>query len=377
MSMIEVAHELASTFSARAADGEAQRTMPADLVAAARRAGLFRVAVPRSLGGLELDPLTVVEVVAEISRADGSAGWTVLIGNALAFFAWLDPAVTKEMLGDELTSCPPACSRRRAERSPTVRGTWCSTGAGVQQRLRPRRLVPDRSWSWTATGRRCARTGGRTGASPTTGGGGPRVIDTCTAPAWWGTGSHDVAVRGLRLPEAHRPCRCHDPPRTRATCWSWASSFVHGRAARRLPAGRGPPGPRRGRRPGPHQAPAGPGRHGGRGPPRPAGDRPRRGRPAERGAFVDDAFGRAWTRSGPRNPDPRAAQHDPAGHPARHGGRGRRRRRRPPPGRLDGGGRGPPPGPLPPATSSPPASTWCSAVKRYAEYARERLGVGA
>ena len=46
MSMIEVAREPASTFSARAADGEAQRTMPADLVAAARRAGLFRVAVP-------------------------------------------------------------------------------------------------------------------------------------------------------------------------------------------------------------------------------------------------------------------------------------------------------------------------------------------
>ena len=56
MSMIEVAREPASTFSARAADGEAQRTMPADLVASARRAGLFRLAVPQSLGGLSSIP---------------------------------------------------------------------------------------------------------------------------------------------------------------------------------------------------------------------------------------------------------------------------------------------------------------------------------
>src|SRR5262245_37393438 len=101
MSMIDVARELAPVFSARATDGEAARTMPPDLVARARAAGLFSIAVPRSLGGLELDPLTVVGVVEEISRADGSAGWTVLIGNATAFFAWLEPAVTKDLLGDE------------------------------------------------------------------------------------------------------------------------------------------------------------------------------------------------------------------------------------------------------------------------------------
>src|SRR6202023_3627968 len=88
-------------FRARAAEGEQLRTMPADLVRRAQAAGMFRLNLPRSLGGFELDPATTAEIFEEISRADGSAGWTVVIGNSTAFFAWLDPAVAKELIGDD------------------------------------------------------------------------------------------------------------------------------------------------------------------------------------------------------------------------------------------------------------------------------------
>jgi len=98
--VLEATRELAAAFSARAGEGESLRTMPGDLVAQAKRAGLFRRALPRALGGLALDPATIVGIVEELSRADGSAGWTVLIGNSTAFFAWLEPAVAKEMIGD-------------------------------------------------------------------------------------------------------------------------------------------------------------------------------------------------------------------------------------------------------------------------------------
>ena len=37
--------------------------------------GAFRLAVPRAYGGLELDPMTQVRVVEELSRLDGSVGW--------------------------------------------------------------------------------------------------------------------------------------------------------------------------------------------------------------------------------------------------------------------------------------------------------------
>ena len=76
--------------------------MPSDLVRRAKRGR----AVPRSTcrdpwAGFELDPATTAEIFEEISRADGSAGWTIVIGNSTAFFAWLDPAVARELIGDE------------------------------------------------------------------------------------------------------------------------------------------------------------------------------------------------------------------------------------------------------------------------------------
>ncbi|MFC4942645.1 acyl-CoA dehydrogenase family protein [Pseudonocardia sp. GCM10023141] len=99
---------IAPRLSSRARDGERLRTLPADLVAEARAAGLFGLATPRSLGGSELAPIALVEVVEEHCRADGSAGWTILIGNSTAFLAWLDPAVARDILHE--TSDPVGAS---------------------------------------------------------------------------------------------------------------------------------------------------------------------------------------------------------------------------------------------------------------------------
>ena len=93
--------DLVPDFRARAGEAEQLRTMPADLVQRAKAAGLFRLNLPRSLGGFELDPATTAEIFEEISRADGSAGWTIVIGNSTAFFAWLDPVVARELIGGD------------------------------------------------------------------------------------------------------------------------------------------------------------------------------------------------------------------------------------------------------------------------------------
>ena len=101
----QAALDLVPDLSARASEAELLRTMPDDLVARVRAGGLFRMALPASLGGLELDPAGDLQVIETLSEADGSAGWTVLIGNSTAFFAWLDPSVAKEMIGDDLGFC--------------------------------------------------------------------------------------------------------------------------------------------------------------------------------------------------------------------------------------------------------------------------------
>ena len=95
----QAVRDLTPEFRARAAEGDRLRAMPADLVQRVRAAGLFRLNLPMSLGGLELDPATTVRIFEEISYADGSAGWTIVIGNATAFFAWLEPAVARELIG--------------------------------------------------------------------------------------------------------------------------------------------------------------------------------------------------------------------------------------------------------------------------------------
>ncbi len=59
--------------------------------------------VPKELGGEEADLPTVLGVYEEVSRADGSAGWTLLANATTSSFAgaYLGPVAVSEMFGGE------------------------------------------------------------------------------------------------------------------------------------------------------------------------------------------------------------------------------------------------------------------------------------
>ena len=59
-----------------------QRLSPA-LVSQLRDAGVYRMVIPRSLGGLQADPLTYLRVVEVLSESIGSVGWNVC-NNSIA-----------------------------------------------------------------------------------------------------------------------------------------------------------------------------------------------------------------------------------------------------------------------------------------------------
>ncbi|MBI3246396.1 MAG: acyl-CoA dehydrogenase family protein [Deltaproteobacteria bacterium] len=79
---------------------ETERRLPAPVVDALRELGALRLAVPRAYGGLELDPMTQVKVVEELSRLDGSVGWCAMISSAGSFAsAFLAPEIAQRLCG--------------------------------------------------------------------------------------------------------------------------------------------------------------------------------------------------------------------------------------------------------------------------------------
>jgi alkylation response protein AidB-like acyl-CoA dehydrogenase len=86
--VVAAAERLQPTIAARAAEVEAARRVPRDLLDELIEAGCFRIIVPRSHGGVGADLATGMQVNETIARADGSVGWTVMIGAA----AWGDLA---------------------------------------------------------------------------------------------------------------------------------------------------------------------------------------------------------------------------------------------------------------------------------------------
>src|SRR5262249_61187907 len=64
-------------------------------------AGLFKMLVPRSLGGGEVDPATLLRVISEVARADGSAGWCVFVSTLGVAAGTLREDVAQEIWGHD------------------------------------------------------------------------------------------------------------------------------------------------------------------------------------------------------------------------------------------------------------------------------------
>jgi alkylation response protein AidB-like acyl-CoA dehydrogenase len=77
------AKRIAPIISAEAVTTESSGTLAPAAVAALCETELFWCAVPKEVGGLGCDLVTTIEIIEEITRADGSSGWT-LMANAIA-----------------------------------------------------------------------------------------------------------------------------------------------------------------------------------------------------------------------------------------------------------------------------------------------------
>lgn len=96
--VLSAAREVAEAIPPLANEIEAARQLPRPLVEQMRAAGLFHLTVPADIGGQQVHPKTMCQVIETVSAADGSAGWCLMIAaqNA-AFSGFMDQEAARQV----------------------------------------------------------------------------------------------------------------------------------------------------------------------------------------------------------------------------------------------------------------------------------------
>jgi indole-3-acetate monooxygenase len=101
MNAIDLVAPVAAKIRANSAAVEEARKLPSDLFETVKDARLFAIYTPKEFGGLGLPLPDALRVVEEVSRHDGSTGWTVALGFGNdVFTSCLPDATAREALGD-------------------------------------------------------------------------------------------------------------------------------------------------------------------------------------------------------------------------------------------------------------------------------------
>ncbi len=182
------------------------RRLPQDTVDALIDAGIFRIAIPRELGGDDASITETVDILAAIARTDASVGWNVMLGSEInAMVAGgMDKGLAKEVYLDDprVVMCggggpgtQPSRAVKQADGSFKVWGqstfisgchnaTWCLMMAPVfenDQMVTDAKGMPQiRTWflhrsQW-------------------------EILDTWDVAGLRGSGSHDVRANGAIVP---------------------------------------------------------------------------------------------------------------------------------------------------------------------------------
>lgn len=100
--LVRRASELVPLLQKNALWGEENRRLAEESIEALADAGILKMRVPARYGGFESDMRTVVEVISELARGDGSVSWTVAVWAISSWMACLFP----EHVQDEIFSTP-------------------------------------------------------------------------------------------------------------------------------------------------------------------------------------------------------------------------------------------------------------------------------
>jgi indole-3-acetate monooxygenase len=173
-----------------------RKRLDGDIVDLMKRAGVFRMLVGRRFGGDEATPSEFFRLVERIASADGSSGWVASFGHAAIYLSALPVATLEEIY---------------------AHGPDIIFAGGI---FPPKPAVPtdggfkvDGTWSWASGSTAANLIGvGISVAGGSDASGLPcmavipkeqvSIVDNWDVNGLQGTGSHDVVVRGIVVPEA-------------------------------------------------------------------------------------------------------------------------------------------------------------------------------
>ena len=194
--VVRAAQELAPLIVACADEIEATGRLPDPIVEGLTAAGLYDLFRPATSGGTEVDPISAFLAIEALARADGSVGWCAHVSSASAYgLAALAPGTVggaRRFAG----SNRPLGEARRVEGGFVVDGRWDFASNSLHA-----------DWYFpTCTSEEDGRRRLRSVSVPMAE---AHVIETWQVAGLRGTGSHDVEVREVFVPDEHMPARRH------------------------------------------------------------------------------------------------------------------------------------------------------------------------
>lgn len=100
--LLERVETLGPAIAAGAAESDRLGKVPDLVQDGLVEAGLFRLLLPRGVGGAQVDPVTFAQVIEAVAKRDASAAWCLCQGNGCAMTAgYLKPDVAYEMFGKD------------------------------------------------------------------------------------------------------------------------------------------------------------------------------------------------------------------------------------------------------------------------------------
>lgn len=188
---------------------ERERRLPQTLVDQLAATGIFRLGLPKELGGAEADPLDLMRAIELVSSADGSTGWCVMVGIGSGVTAGYMPRAGAQAVFTDLDTpkalvAEPAGAAVRTRDGVRVSGRW-RFASGITHAdwfLGGSVVMEDGQPRMTPHGPEIVHT-----YIPISE---VRIHDTWHVSGLCGTGSHDVSCEDVFVP-AERVLSLFDP----------------------------------------------------------------------------------------------------------------------------------------------------------------------